>query len=43
MRDVERWYLERVLQRTDGNYSEAARILEVTRATVRRSAKRFVL
>ena len=43
MRDVERWYLGRVLKRTGGNYSEAARILERTRATVRRNAKRFML
>ncbi|MDX1582996.1 MAG: sigma 54-interacting transcriptional regulator [Thermoanaerobaculia bacterium] len=42
LEEVERRHVERVLRRTDGNVSEAARILEIDRKTVYRKAERML-
>jgi len=39
LQDAEDWYLRRVLQHTDNNYAQAARILGVDRTTVRRKTR----
>ena len=39
MDEVEQWYLRRVLEHTDNNYAEAARVLGLDRSTVRRKAR----
>jgi transcriptional regulator with AAA-type ATPase domain len=39
MQEVAEWYLRGVLERTQGNYTEAARCLAMDRATVRRRAR----
>jgi DNA-binding NtrC family response regulator len=39
MKDVEDWYLARVLAHTNDNFAQAARILEVDRTTVRRRSR----
>ena len=41
MKDVEDWYLARVLANVGNNYAAAARILHMDRATVRRRAKQM--
>jgi two-component system response regulator HydG len=38
--DVERWYLERVLERSGDNFALAARVLGVDRSTLRRKVRR---
>lgn len=38
LEDATRWYVQRVLTHSDGNVSQAARILGIDRATVRRRA-----
>jgi transcriptional regulator with GAF, ATPase, and Fis domain len=38
--EVSRWYLTRVLEKTENNYAQAARIVGLDRATVRRRAGR---
>ena len=41
LREVDEWYLARVLERVDGNYAAAARLLGLDRATVRRRASKL--
>jgi len=41
LRDLENWYIARVLEGQRGNYAAAARVLELDRATVRRRARAF--
>jgi transcriptional regulator with GAF, ATPase, and Fis domain len=41
LREVDDWYIGRVLAHTGGNYAAAARILGMDRATVRRRASRL--
>ena len=43
LRQVEDWYIRRVLSHTGENFAEAARILGVDRSTVRRRARAFQL
>lgn len=38
MKDVESWYLSKVLAKVDNNYAAASRILHMDRATIRRRA-----
>ncbi|MFT5355040.1 MAG: DNA-binding NtrC family response regulator [Polyangiales bacterium] len=38
MKDVENWYLAKVLAKVDNNYAAASRILHMDRATIRRRA-----
>jgi DNA-binding NtrC family response regulator len=39
--EMEAWYLQRVLERNEHNYAQAARVLGLDRATVRRKARTF--
>ena len=39
LESVERWYMQRVLQRTEGNVARAARVLQLDRTTVIRKLK----
>ncbi|HJL02146.1 MAG TPA: sigma 54-interacting transcriptional regulator [Polyangiaceae bacterium LLY-WYZ-15_(1-7)] len=41
LRELDEWYLARVLRQVENNYAAAARILGVDRATIRRRAKRL--
>jgi len=43
LRAVRDWYVERVLERSNGNFAAAARILRVDRTTARRLARRRAL
>ena len=43
LRDLEREYIERVLENTNGNKSEAAKILAVDRTTLYRKLEEFKL
>lgn len=41
MQEVQTWYLLQVLERCDGNFAQAAKILDIDRSTVRRRARQI--
>jgi DNA-binding NtrC family response regulator len=43
LREITRWYIERVLEHCQGNLTQAARILEVDRSTLSRQARKLGL